>query len=46
MAAVALPVQPRDGDVQLPPAPAYPPTVAKVCDAVEYRSEVEASIGK
>ncbi|KAM6503335.1 hypothetical protein JOM56_000278 [Amanita muscaria] len=41
---VALPAQPNDPLVLLPPAPVFPPTVSNVLDAVKYRRNVEISI--
>jgi hypothetical protein len=43
---VDLPAQPRDPRVPLPFQPQYPPTVAEVCKAVQYRQHVESSMRK
>jgi hypothetical protein len=43
---VGLPPQPRDPRVALPMQPHYPPTVAEVCKAAQYREHVESSMRK
>jgi hypothetical protein len=42
---VVLPPVPRDPTVTLPAVPVFPPTVENVLAAVQYRKNVERSIG-